>query len=304
MTANSIFFNDIHGICEVCKNSNAKYRCPNCGIIYCSTACYHNHNSQCVTKFSNTIIKEYAPKKVSTETKLRTRKLLDRYDSDKYATSLPLPGETETSIDPNNSYNDNALPPPDSLMPNATQPIEPWDAWWEKKIIVNFPKPLNPPPKQASKNLIFHLVDILYSYCYTMRLYNGDVTFDFEGACNVMITISSVLAVNTGNIPSVRSSLNQCVNNAKDPEIFVEFQWMIEVVHDVELCLQSISHVFRALSEAHAMAKEAKYKKVYKKLEFFFAWSQTLNKPILDRLSEEVHDYYTSLYALLFDIRE
>lgn len=306
----SIFLNEISGTCEVCHTNTAKYRCPNCGVVYCSSACFKNHNNLCVGKFSNQLIRDYPPSKVSNETKLKTRKLIAQYDESKVENEnfdlISRKSKIEVSSvdnDINNDKNiDNDNLPIKKYIPQTE--VEPWKAWWEKKVIANFPEPTTKPPGQFSSSLIYHLTDILYSYCYTMRLYNGDVSFDFEGACDVMVSISSVLGLNVGEIQSVRSALNQCVNNAKDPEIFVEFQWMVEVVSDVELCLQSKSHVYRVLSEAHSIAKEAKYKKVYKKLEFFFAWSQTLTVKTLEKLSEEVHDYYTSLQALLFDIRE
>lgn len=308
----SIFLNEITGTCEICHKNTAKYRCPNCGVIYCSIDCFKNHNNQCVGKFSNQLIKDYPPPKVSDETKLKTRKLLAQYDETKIENDFDTQFNSNKNADispkkfATNSINGDKITEDGNYSTNnfhIQTEVEPWEAWWMKKVIVNFPEPATKPPSQFSNCLIYHLTDILYSYCYTMRLYNGDVTFDFEGACNVMVSISSVLGLNVGEISSVRSALNQCINNAKDPEIFVEFQWMVEVVYDVELCLQSKSHVYRALSEAHSIAKESKFKKVFKKLEFFFAWSQILTVKMLEKLSEEVHDYYTSLQALLFDIR-
>lgn len=302
----SLFLNEITGTCEVCSENTAKYRCPNCGIVYCSSDCFKKHNNHCISKFSNQLIKDYPPPKVSNETKLKTRKLLAQYDESKvedaFNTNFNNNSKDELICIENGETIAEENFPIKKLLPQTE--VEPWKAWWEKKVIANFPEPTTKPPSQFSPNLVYHLADILYSYCYTMRLYNGDVSFDFDGACNVMVSISSVLGLNVGEIPSVRYALNQCVNNAKDPEIFVEFQWMIEVVSDVELCLQSKSHVYRALSEAHSIAKEAKYKRVFKKLEFFFAWSQTLTVKTLEKLSDEVHDYYTSLQALLFDVRE
>lgn len=312
----SIFLNEITGICDVCHKNSAKYRCPNCGIVYCTSYCFKNHNNLCISKFSKELMKDYPPPKVSNETKLKTRKLLAEYNETKIESNLNNQDEKKMFDDLKVNEDESTYAEDETDQENSgfevssnkhfniQTEVEPWEAWWEKKVIANFPKPITTPPRQFSASLIFHLVDILYSYCYTMRLYNGDVSFDFEGACNVLVSISSVLELNAGELPSVKYALNQCVNNTKDPEIFVEFQWMVEVVRDVEMCLQSNAHVYRALSEAHSIAKEAKYKKVFKKLEFFFAWSQTLTIKMLEKLKDEVHDYYTSLQALLFDIRE
>ncbi|OHT02281.1 HIT zinc finger family protein [Tritrichomonas foetus] len=293
MKSKNIFLSDITGECEICHNEKANYRCPKCGVIYCSSNCFKNHNEQCLNKFANDLIKEYPAPKATFESQLRMQKILEENAENDLQSFNP---SLDNSININNSNNINT-------NPKIHVEVEPWDAWWQKKVIVNFPKPQSKPPPQASELLPFHLVDILYSYCYTMRLYNGDVTFDFDGSFDVMNSISSILSTKE-TLPSIRFALNQCVNNSKRPDIFIEYQWMIEVVHDVELCLQSNAHVFRALSEAKSIAKEAKQKHAYLKLEFFFSWAQTLTSKALEKLSDDVHDYYTSLQALYFDVCE
>ncbi|KAH0795809.1 zinc finger HIT domain-containing protein 2 [Histomonas meleagridis] len=190
---------------------------------------------------------------------------------------------------------------PDHIPINTE--VEPWTAWWEDNVIVNAPKPESPPPPRVSPLLPFHLVDILYSYCYTMRLYNGDVSFDFDGACDVILTISTVLSTTTVHLESVKSALKNCIEQTRRPDIFVAYQWQVEVVHDVEMCLTTQSHVFRALSESIAITREANEVQAMRKLQFFFAWSQSLNSVQLEKLRNDVHQFYTSLNALLFDVR-
>jgi len=46
---------------------------------------------------------------------------------------------------------------------------------------------------EPSPLLAIHLVDILYSYCFTLRLYNGDWQSDACGAVMVILSVSSVL---------------------------------------------------------------------------------------------------------------
>jgi hypothetical protein len=190
----------------------------------------------------------------------------------------------------------NEVPIPHELV------IEPWNAWWTQKIITNPPTPKYSPP-QASPLLPNHLTDILYSFCYSMRLYNGDVSFDFEGAADVILSISTVLT-STIQFSSVKNALKECIEKSKRPDIFVEYQWQVEVVHDVELCLQTRNHVFRALSETMIIIQESKLKKPNLKLQFFFAWAQSLTVELLFNLRKAVHEYYTSLTALLIHIHE
>ncbi|XP_045172787.2 zinc finger HIT domain-containing protein 3-like [Mercenaria mercenaria] len=37
-------------ICEICKEVEHKYRCPQCRIVYCSLACYKTHKEDCSKK--------------------------------------------------------------------------------------------------------------------------------------------------------------------------------------------------------------------------------------------------------------
>ncbi|KAL2903088.1 Zinc finger HIT domain-containing protein 2 [Bienertia sinuspersici] len=110
--------------------------------------------------------------------------------------------------------------------------IEPWEPWWLKPFartislthegtrliqplsneepsgshspnhpeneIPPIPESPIPPLKnltcaEPSPLLAFHLVDILYSYCFTLRLYNGDWQSDAIGVSTVVLTVSSVL---------------------------------------------------------------------------------------------------------------
>ncbi|KAF6153668.1 hypothetical protein GIB67_000901 [Kingdonia uniflora] len=106
--------------------------------------------------------------------------------------------------------------------------IEPWEPWWLKssatKISLSHegtqlikplcqqsspvgnhlneipPGPENPllpisklSSTQPSPFLAFHMVDIIYSYCFTLRLYNGDHQSDPLGVAMVMLSISLVL---------------------------------------------------------------------------------------------------------------
>ncbi|QCE15421.1 zinc finger HIT domain-containing protein 2 isoform X1 [Vigna unguiculata] len=109
--------------------------------------------------------------------------------------------------------------------------IKPWDPWWSKpsarkirlssegtQLVQLLPEkelpddivgeefsevPAGPetplPPlsslssREPSPLLTVHLVDILYSYCFTLRLYNGDWRSDALGSVTVVLSLSSVL---------------------------------------------------------------------------------------------------------------
>ncbi|KAG5045794.1 hypothetical protein AAZX31_06G127200 [Glycine max] len=133
--------------------------------------------------------------------------------------------------------------------------IKPWDPWWSKPSARNiclskegtqlvqplpdqelldddigsdeFSKvPLGPetplPPlsrlssKEPSPLLTVHLVDILYSYCFTLRLYNGDWRSDALGSVMVVLSVSSVLG--QGAQPeTVLEALSHCLEQVCCP---------------------------------------------------------------------------------------
>ncbi|CAI8605452.1 unnamed protein product [Vicia faba] len=132
--------------------------------------------------------------------------------------------------------------------------ITPWDPWWSKHSARNIRLsregtqlvqplseqeslddsesnesseiPLGPevplPPlsrlssKEPSPLLTVHLVDILYSYCFTLRLYNGDWKSDPMGSVMVVLSVSSVLGQG-GQPETVLEALTHCLEQVCSP---------------------------------------------------------------------------------------
>ncbi|KAH7570876.1 hypothetical protein JRO89_XS05G0211300 [Xanthoceras sorbifolium] len=74
--------------------------------------------------------------------------------------------------------------------------------------------PLCPVSKLSSTEpsplLAIHLVDIIYSYCLTLRVYNGDWQSDALGSAMMVLTVSSVLG--QGRQPeTIREALSYCL---------------------------------------------------------------------------------------------
>lgn len=70
--------------------------------------------------------------------------------------------------------------------------------------------------KEPSPILTVHLVDILYSYCFTLRLYNGDWRSDALGSVMVVLSVSSVLG--QGWQPeTVLEALSHCLEQICSP---------------------------------------------------------------------------------------
>ncbi|XP_055821763.1 uncharacterized protein LOC129890221 isoform X2 [Solanum dulcamara] len=69
---------------------------------------------------------------------------------------------------------------------------------------------------RPSPLLAVHLVDIMYSYCFTLRLYNGDWQSDPIGSATVLLSVSSVLGQG-GQPETVLEALSHCMEQTCSP---------------------------------------------------------------------------------------
>ncbi|WCJ19621.1 HIT-type Zinc finger family protein [Euphorbia peplus] len=152
--------------------------------------------------------------------------------------------------------------------------IEPWDPWWLKpsartislsKEGTRLVQPLEHATSSSSQNygakdnnevppgpeipltrvsklmstepsplLAVHLVDILYSYCFTLRLYNGDRQSDAIGSATVLLSISSVLGQG-GHPETVMEALSYCLEQTCSPNYrhMGNLQFRLGLIDDV-----------------------------------------------------------------------
>ncbi|KAL3499172.1 hypothetical protein ACH5RR_038265 [Cinchona calisaya] len=103
----------------------------------------------------------------------------------------PLDNKGEIASSHNNTENDQVpdIPPgPEAPLPSV------------RELSNAEPSPL----------LAVHLVDIIYTYCFTLRLYNGDWLSDSIGSAEVLLCISSVLG-QAGQPETVLEALSYCL---------------------------------------------------------------------------------------------
>lgn len=120
-----------------------------------------------------------------------------------------------------------------SLSKEGTQLVQPLD---KKEALVSLeedlesnpsseipPGPESPLPPvsklsstEPSPMLAVHLVDILYSYCFTLRLYNGDWQSDAVGSAMVVLSVSAVLGQG-GQPETVLEALSHCLEQTCSP---------------------------------------------------------------------------------------
>ncbi|XP_062146496.1 uncharacterized protein LOC133854353 [Alnus glutinosa] len=120
-----------------------------------------------------------------------------------------------------------------SLSKEGTQLVQPLD---KKEALVSLqedlesnqsseipPGPESPLPPvsklsstEPSPMLAVHLVDILYSYCFTLRLYNGDWQSDAVGSAMVVLSVSAILGQG-GQPETVLEALSHCLEQTCSP---------------------------------------------------------------------------------------
>lgn len=99
------------------------------------------------------------------------------------------------------SQNDIESEQSNGIPPGPEDPLPPI-----KKLSAADPSPL----------LAVHLIDIIYSYCFTLRLYNGDWLSDPAGSSLVLLSISSVLGQG-GQPQTVLEALSHCLEQTCSP---------------------------------------------------------------------------------------
>jgi hypothetical protein len=87
---------------------------------------------------------------------------------------------------------------------------------------------------EPSPSLAVHLVDILYSYCFTLRLYNGDWHSDPLGASTVALSMSKVMGQDA-KPETVPEALTACIEETCSPAYRHTggFRFAIGLVDDV-----------------------------------------------------------------------
>ncbi|XAR70132.1 hypothetical protein NMG60_11026900 [Bertholletia excelsa] len=127
----------------------------------------------------------------------------------------PFPEQETKSSPSNNLENDQVhdMPPgPDTPLPPVS------------KLTSAKPSPL----------LAVHLVDITYSYCFTLRVYNGDWRSDPVGSATVMLSVSFVMGQG-GQPESVLEVMSCCLEQTCSPAFkhMGGFQFGMGLVDDV-----------------------------------------------------------------------
>ena len=109
---------------------------------------------------------------------------------------------------------------------------------------------------EPSPLLAIHLVDILYSYCFTLRLYNGNWQSDAIGSALDVLSVPSVLGRGAGQPETVLEAVSYCLDQICSPTYrhMGGLQFVLGFIDDViSLLSLGTSALVCSLSDLHSL---------------------------------------------------
>jgi len=316
-------------LCLVCKKQFAKYTCPKCSAGYCSLPCYKNHSGRCVENFQQENIVQMLKSqgKVSNETKKKMMETLLKFERDNPTNELMDESEEELDDDDIEQLQNLNLDGDFEAIFSKLTPaqrrefqkaledgmignwVDVWEPWWTRKPDMILPGldekeeeghkypqvipalvKLNTIISDAPSPLLkYNLVNILYSYAYVMRLFNGDYRSDLADAISTVMALSCVLNENY-ICQSTIEAMEKAVHTSLLPPVLGNKSFAIGVLEDISQILGYKQHVMAALSDLHKLFKESKLRrfKIYtRKVYFFLVWVNEEHGSLFQMLSEE-----------------
>ncbi|KAI8533617.1 hypothetical protein RHMOL_Rhmol10G0023400 [Rhododendron molle] len=239
-------------VCRVCQKQFSQYTCPRCNARYCSLHCYKSHSLRCTESFMReNVVGELQQLQTDDETKRKMLEILELFHSEEEADSMDEDDLTlsEETMEKILSGHQRAV-----ASGELSKLIEPWEPLWLKpsartislsregtQLVQSFSKtstrhglesdpaqdippgpetPLPPINKLSSTEpsplLAVHLIDIIYTCCFTLRFYNGDWQLDPIRASIVVLSVSSVLGEG-GQPESVSEALSHFLEQTCSP---------------------------------------------------------------------------------------
>lgn len=172
----------------------------------------------------------------------------------------------------------------------------------------------------ASPLIKYSIIDVMYSYAYTMRLYNGSPMENPEQSSQTLYTLSSSLSKNL-TFESLKSVVHNSLNVVLElRDLFNSMEFSYDIIQDVVDLIKGsykrgkkeVNFIDCALSDVHRILekgrKELKHgsesaqeeaKKLWlakKKVEFFLAWTQS-NSDILSSSAADLRTLHLDLVS-------
>eukprot|EP00871_Galdieria_phlegrea_P002429 jgi/Galph1/3187/GphlegSOOS_G1827.1 len=239
--------------CSVCTRKKAQYNCPKCQTAYCSLECYENHKDSCVAEFHRSSQESLKNTYASSSEKQKMQRILHKYWTDESEVFEDALNPEEQELLLRQLLEELDFEDPEVVfqkLPKNLQTkfrkliaqgelddlIEVWKPWWEEDapfVIEVVPqegssKASNSSSQTAdsssenffgkkppSPKLKWHLIELCFAYCYTMRLFNGDVLSDSLDSLQCLLTLSKVISEDR-RYNTLSEAVNSVIINSLD----------------------------------------------------------------------------------------
>jgi len=320
-----------NGICLVCKRNERRYTCPKCQVAYCSLDCYKKHNEGCAESFYQQNIFGVLQSTHATEqdkknilqilSRIRENETTSQEEADIFDRMSQLDLDSPDLFSQLSKEEQTTFM---NLIQNgrAGTLISVWEPWWTKEPKKNLVQDMNSdsttdeyetpvikrdiPPlttlisKAPSPFLVNNLVDILYSYAYTLRVFNGEWQCSHIEALSLLYQLSSVLSNNTV-YETLSIALQNVLENSLKPFVVGNNtrQFSVTIIEDVYKICKSKDYVLATLSDLDQIflgpmkkdnsKKDKKHSKsivlARKKILFYLSWANEMPPTIFEQLS-------------------
>lgn len=314
--------------CNFCSLCQAKYTCPRCLCLYCSSKCYASQQHEACAEifYRNCVLEELKSQPPDTSSKRNVVNILKRdADSEKSSATDCFSGEEDLArrfdgidfedvsaegtadllarltaderSDFENMISSGSIA---SLIPDEDKS----EPWWinfqpvllseeldsvssglgaRRDLVNRLPLLSAISGREPSPHLKYCLMNVVISYCYTCRLFNGDHLscadeFLEEISLRSPVVRDAFVFCDTGT--ALQDCLQTLVNEQHISQAFVRqlFEDVKLVIADRNTVLELLSHVWfvihECLSCASLKAKRKDIRLLSKKIEYFIAWTK------------------------------
>ena len=316
--------------CLFCTINVSKYTCPRCNAKYCGLDCYRcDRHRECSEQFyKNCVIESLQELNSSKSEQHKIHEVLQNLQSefenqeDLFSLSERISGidldDTDSVLRALTLQEKQQF---DKLLTsgNANSIIELWEPWWNVKMQLvtfddahqaNVPAVLESIPelktllsRPAAPSVQLSVLNVLYAFAYTARLFNGDLYEDPSDSVACVLNLSK--ALDQSAFDSVQSAIASTTSAVANAGVFSRAPaFQAAILRDViALVSNDKLHTLRALSELHRVLKAARkgarkhpttgsdFSKhrlflAQKKLEFLLAWSVQHSGTLMELVPE------------------
>ena len=296
---------DNTSICKICVKQQANYKCPRCLLDYCSLDCYKGElHLKCSEQFYKAEVMnelnatdDCDKSKRSVETLLDELSFLDSVPADVEESEVPhteiIDLDSGVSIYNQLSLKDQKLFAELLKTGKASLFLPKLEPWWlvlqsdRLKASIETRSFTSIFQGKPSDNLPYHCCNIVFVYCFTYRLFNGDFYDLPDEVCNI---------INRCCVLGNRSLKFSCVAQAiwgtvfEIQSLYSQYLQMVpasKIVHDVQIIVSSKELRTYLLSDLHSICSKLKSvfgskesKKMQHSIEFFLSWMESEFCPI------------------------